>query len=202
LIGQVPTLRVKRPRVDEDQRLGIDLGQARRLLAVAAESGSRDESLMCLLLLNGLRASEVSGLTVGDVDQTRGHRVLTVLRKGAKLRRAALAPRTARALDAHLAERGTQRDDAPLLSTFDGGQLSRHGVARATQRLAHRAGLGRLNPHELRHAFITLGLDAGVTLRDLQEAAGHSDPKTTIAYDRGRHALDRHPTYALAQYLG
>ena len=40
------------------------------------------------------------------------------------------------------------------------------------------------------HAFITAALDAGVPLRDVQEAASHADPRTTIRYDRARGSLD------------
>jgi len=46
----------------------------------------------------------------------------------------------------------------------------------------------------LRHAFITDALDAGVPLRDVQEAASHADPRTTMRYDRARGSLDRHAT--------
>ena len=44
-------------------------------------------------------------------------------------------------------------------------------------------------------------LDAGVPLRDVQEAASHADPRTTMRYDRGRGSLDRHATYIVAAYL-
>ena len=47
----------------------------------------------------------------------------------------------------------------------------------------------------LRHAFITAALDAGVPLRDVQEAASHADRRTTMRYNRGRQSLDRHATY-------
>jgi site-specific recombinase XerD len=53
----------------------------------------------------------------------------------------------------------------------------------------------------LRHAFITAALDAGVPLRDVQEAASHADPTTTMRYDRARGSLDRHATYIVATYL-
>ena len=55
-----------------------------------------------------------------------------------------------------------------------------------------------IHPHDLRHAFVTLSLDAGASLRDVQDAAGHADPRTTRRYDWARHNLDRHPTYLLA----
>jgi integrase/recombinase XerD len=69
-------------------------------------------------------------------------------------------------------------------------------------RLARKAGIEQsLSPHSLRHTFVTLALDAGASLRDVQDAAGHADPRTTRRYDRARHALHRHPTYLLQAVL-
>ena len=68
--------------------------------------------------------------------------------------------------------------------------------------LAREAGIAqRLIPHGLRHSAITVGLDAGVSLRDMQDFARHADPKTTRRYDRSRNALNRHDIYAIAHYL-
>jgi integrase/recombinase XerD len=39
------------------------------------------------------------------------------------------------------------------------------------------------HPHMLRHAFVTAALDAGVPLRDVQDAASHADPRTTMRYE-------------------
>ena len=47
----------------------------------------------------------------------------------------------------------------------------------------------------------TAALDAGVPLRDVQEAASHADPRTTMRYDRARHSLDRHATYVVAAFV-
>ena len=44
-------------------------------------------------------------------------------------------------------------------------------------------------------------LHAGVDLRDVQIAARHADPRTTMRYDRARKNLDRHPNYILAAYM-
>jgi integrase/recombinase XerD len=44
-------------------------------------------------------------------------------------------------------------------------------------------------------------LDAGVDLRDVQIAARHADPGTTMRYDRARQNLDRHPNYILAALM-
>jgi site-specific recombinase XerD len=74
---------------------------------------------------------------------------------------------------------------------------------RLVRRLARNAGIdaSKLNPHSLRHSFVTAALDAGVPLRDVQDAAGHADPRTTRRYDRARHNLDRAATYAVTAFL-
>jgi integrase/recombinase XerD len=70
------------------------------------------------------------------------------------------------------------------------------------RRLARRAGIAkRVGPHTLRHAFITAALDASVPLRDVQQAASHADPHTTMRYDPTRVSLDRHATYIVATFL-
>ena len=72
----------------------------------------------------------------------------------------------------------------------------------ACQRIARRAGITkRVGPHTLRHAFITAALDAGVPLREVQEAASHADPRTTMRYDRARVSLDRHATHIVAAFV-
>ena len=47
----------------------------------------------------------------------------------------------------------------------------------------------------------TSALDAGVPLRDVQEAASHADPRTTMRYDRARVSLDRHATYIVSTFI-
>jgi site-specific recombinase XerD len=83
-----------------------------------------------------------------------------------------------------------------------GGRWTRHGAGRIVRRVAQRAGIiKKVSPHTLRHAFITAALDAGVPLRDVQEAASHADPRTTMRYDRARGSLDRHATCIVAAYV-
>jgi site-specific recombinase XerD len=76
-------------------------------------------------------------------------------------------------------------------------------ATRRLHTLASEAGvrLPRMHPHMLRHTFVTTMLDAGVDLRDVQIAARHADPRTTMRYDRARKNLDRHPNYILAAYM-
>jgi site-specific recombinase XerD len=90
----------------------------------------------------------------------------------------------------------------PIFVEPNGQRVDRHAAGRIVRRIARRAGITkRVGPHTLRHAFITAALDAGVPLRDVQEAASHADPRTTMRYDRGRQSLDRHATYIVATFI-
>ena len=80
--------------------------------------------------------------------------------------------------------------------------MDRHTATRRLNHLADAAGvrMPRMHPHMLRHTSVT-SFDAGVDLRDVQIAARHADPRTTMRYDRARTNLDRHPNYRLAAFM-
>ena len=123
---------------------------------------------------------------------------MVITRKGGKVVTVPLAPRTARAIDLAIGE----RTEGPVFVARDDRRLDRHAAGQIVRTTARRAGIGKpVTPHTLRYAFITAALDAGVPLRDVQEAASHADPRTTMRYDRGRGSLDRHATYIVAAYL-
>jgi site-specific recombinase XerD len=109
-----------------------------------------------------------------------------------------LAPRVARTIDLTIGE----RLDGPIFLAISGQRMDRHAAARIVGRVTRAAGIDKhVTPHTLRHGFITAALDAGVPLRDVQEAASHADPRTTMRYDRGRQSLDRHATYIVATFI-
>jgi integrase/recombinase XerD len=110
-----------------------------------------------------------------------------------------LPPAVKRAIDRAI----DGRTGGPILRSRAGTRMDRHCATRRLHRLAEIAGipLTKVHPHMLRHTFVTTMLDAGVDLRDVQIAARHADPRTTMRYDRARHNLDRHPNYILATYM-
>jgi site-specific recombinase XerD len=199
LIATSLAVHVRRPRLDyESHATGLDRNEVGAMLVAAGLAGARDHALISLLALNGLRVSEATGADIEALGLERGHRTLTILRKGGKVVVIPLAPRTARAIDLAVGE----RCEGPIFTGSDGERLDRHAAGRIVRRIARKAGIAkRVGPHTLRHAFITAALDAGVPLRDVQEAASHADPRTTMRYDRARVALDRHATYIVATFL-
>ena len=71
---------------------------------------------------------------------------------------------------------------------------------RGPRRMARQTVVGAWLFGTVRTSPIT-SLDAGVPLRDVQEAASHADPRTTMRYDRARVSLDRHATYIVATFI-
>jgi site-specific recombinase XerD len=199
LLDHSPAAHVRRPRLDyESHATGLDRNELGALLVAAGLGSPNEHALISLLALNGLRVSEATGASIEALGVERGHRTLVITRKGGKVVTIPLAPRTARTIDLAVGE----RMEGPIFLAADGQRLDRHGAARIVRRAAGRAGIAKpVGPHTLRHAFITAALDAGVPLRDVQEAASHADPRTTMRYDRARGSLDRHATYIVATYI-
>jgi integrase/recombinase XerD len=174
LLDHSPAAHVRRPRVDyEFHAVALDRNELGALLVAGGLGPPAEHALMSLLALNGLRISEATGADIEHLGLERGHRTLTITRKGGKVVTIPLAPRTARAIDLAIGE----RTEGPVFLAADGRRLDRHGAGRIVRKVARRAGIGKtVTPHTLRHAFITAALDAGVPLRDVQEAASHADP--------------------------
>ena len=199
LLAHNPAANFRRPRQRQESTMsGLDRNELGAFLLQGGLSGTRDHALACLLALNGLRVSEALDADIDDLGLERGHHTLRVNRKGGKTVVIPLAPRTARTVYLAVGE----RNEGPIFTTGTGERMNRHQAARVVRRLAKRAGIDKkVSPHSLRHSFITAALDAGVALRDVQEAASHADPRTTMRYDRARRSLDRHATYIVATFV-
>ncbi len=152
---------------------------------------------MLLLGLYGLRVSEVCDFQIEQLDWDHGQPVLRVAGKGRAANETSMfpLPHDARQALLHAAAR---RDSGPLLLKSSGRSYVRQEIAALLRTLCNHAGIQtRLTPHGLRATFITLALNDGVALRDVQDAARHADPRTTRLYDRDSGALRRHPVHRL-----
>lgn len=201
-IGAVPAnpfAAVARPEIDPDHSSteGLTPDETARLIATARVWSARSYALVLLLYLLGPRVDEVLALDAGQLGYDRGHRTLPLRRKGGRIQAVPVPPM---ALDAMLTHLGG-RASGPLFTTSTGRRWSEPEVWKHLRVLARRAGLPQaatIKPHALRHGFITDGLDEGVPLHEMQDAAGHRDPRTTQRYNRRRGRLDGHPAYTVA----
>lgn len=201
LLERSPAEYVRRPRVsNESPTLGLSHLQFEALLCAARDSDNpADFALVAMLGLLGLRISETCRCDATDLGEEHGHRVLHTIGKGSKIALVPLPPAVGRAIDRAI----DGRVRGPILLNRRGRRMDRHCATRRLRRLSEASivRLPHMHPHMLRHTFVTTMLDAGVDLRDVQIAARHADPRTTMRYDRARTNLDRHPNYILAAYM-
>ncbi|MFI8962036.1 tyrosine-type recombinase/integrase [Streptomyces sp. NPDC053493] len=197
-----PFSHVQRPLVDPDHSptQGMTPEEVERLITIAREWAPRSYALVTVLYLLGTRIDETLTLNVTDLGYDRGHRTLPLRRKGGKRQLVPVPPLALDALERYL----DGRAEGPLFVTETGERWTQTGVWKHLRVLARRAGIpaaANIKPHTLRHQFITDNLAESVPLERVQDAVGHTDPRTTQRYNRRRRALDDHPAYGLAARL-
>ena len=149
--------------------------------------GRRDHALLLLACQTGLRVSELTSLTLGDVRLGTGAHV-RCQGKGRKDRLTPLTRQTSRVLKIWLAEQNGAAA-APLFPTRTGCPLSRDAVERLVGKHAIRAAAScptmaakKVTPHTLRHSAAMALLHAGVDTSVIALWMGHEDPGSTQAY--------------------
>jgi tyrosine recombinase XerC len=180
--------RVSAPRVPKRLPQYLTVAEVETLLAAPDTStprGLRDRAIIEVLYAAGLRASELVGMDVGDVDSAQAQ--VRVMGKGSKERIGLLGRSAVRAVWAYL-EAGRpallkQQQTSALWLNRRGGRLTARGVALILDNVGKQAGIRtRVFPHILRHSFATHLLDGGADLRVVQELLGHADLTTTQVY--------------------
>jgi integrase/recombinase XerD len=147
---------------------------------------ARDVAILELLYASGLRASELCGLRLSDINV--GEAWVRVKGKGSKERVVPVAAAAIAAIGTYLAEcrprllGGGRRADRLFLSRT-GKPLERVALWMLVERYGRKSGLLKsISPHVLRHCFATHLLGGGADLRVVQELLGHSDVATTQVY--------------------
>ncbi len=69
--------------------------------------------------------------------------------------------------------------------------MSAQTIVRVLSLSGARAGIGQLSAHDLRRTHITLALDNGAPLQDMQAQAGHANASTTLRYAQPSDAKSR-----------
>ena len=162
--------------------------------------GIRNNAMIRLLVYTGLRRSELVALRWADIDIEAG--LVTVRHgKGGKERVAAILDSTDGTELALERLRRSQPTGYEFLfaSTTPGrgtkwlrnSPTSDEVVALVVGKTAKAAGLGKVAAHDLRRTLITIGLESGGHVKDLQEQAGHSNAATTLRYAQASDARRR-----------
>lgn len=204
---------VAAPPVPRDGKtIAITPEDCRRLLdspTTETPGGIRDRTILAVLAFTGCRVGEVCRLRVGDCKRSGGHHVLEVHGKGGKERRMPLHPEAVERLEEWLAVIGPREGSEPLfrpLKTARGkgndgflpSPLTRRGLQYLVGRYVRKLGLDpNVTVHSFRVTALTTARERGADIVDLQDFAGHADPRTTLGYIRNRDRLSRSPAYVL-----
>jgi integrase/recombinase XerC len=196
------TTRLKSPKPDRHLPRVLTRGQidavldglaVRAALPAPDPLAVRDLAIVELLYASALRVSELTGLTMRDLDL--GRLTVRVLGKGSKERVVPFGIPAKRAIEAWLESRRDLLDAQPGVivpgvtvpdTVFVGAKGAPLGT-RAVYSLiagilAELPGSGPSGPHTLRHTAATHLLDGGADLRAVQELLGHASLGTTQIY--------------------
>lgn len=170
-----PASRLKRPKIDNDARTGLDRQEAGQLLAASRAWPDQTEgTLVLVLLLVGLRVSEAVNLRRSDLVHDGGLLKLSPKRKGVDGRKFLVVDEPD--LIKRLQLLGARNDQV-----FPG--IDRFAAGRIVAKIGAAAGLSQpLFPHLLRHTFVSELIRDGVNLETVRSLAGHSSIETTQRY--------------------
>jgi integrase/recombinase XerD len=158
--------------------------------------GVRDFAILALLIRLGMRRGEVAALALDDIDWRSGE--LLVRGKGSRRERLPLPVDVGNALADYL--RRARPVSAESRAAFvrvraPHRALSGAGISQVVIAAGHRAGLGRVNAHRLRHTTATELLRSGAPLVEIAQLLRHRSQQTTAIYAK----VDRERLRALAR---
>ena len=171
-----PVISVKPPRLDQRAVAGLSDDELRRLPKACEGSDlrdKRDKAMVTLFAETGLRASELLGLSVKDLDLSTctAH---VVRGKGGKGRRVKFSASCAAVLDRYLRARrgaGNPADRGPLWVSREGA-LGYSGLVYTLRLRAEIGGVKHFHVHRLRHCMAVRWLQAGGSETGLMAQAG------------------------------
>jgi integrase/recombinase XerD len=148
----------------------------------ARDTALRDRAIILTLLDSGLRASELTALQRGDVDERTG-RLHIRHGKGDKSRFIFLGDTARRALWKYMATH-KGKDGQPLFATRSNTAMDTDNLRHMLKCCAERAGLNNVHPHRFRHTFAITFLRNGGNVLELQAMLGHANLDTVRIYAR------------------
>ena len=152
------------------------------LLLKAARPNQRDFAIVMLMIDTGIRASELVGVNLDDVDLAR--KCARIYGKGQKERYVYYSKPVAKALARWLAVRKPVEHEDCFFLNCRGEPLTRSGVLQLVRRVGKRAGLENktVSPHVLRHCFASYFAREGGDPHSLQRLLGHSSTRMAERY--------------------
>ncbi len=205
VLNPVSSVRNEKHSVDEDGRTPeISVKDAKKLFGsidISNVVGLRDRAILATIAYSGSRIGALARITLGDFYQESEQWMLKLHTKGGKNPILPVRHDLQLALRDYIAAAGIDVSDkkAPLFRSalprkklLTQKRMTENDMHRMFKRRIRAAGLSEhLSPHSFRVTTITELLKQGVALEDVQNLAGHADPRTTRLYDRRKRKITR-----------
>jgi len=158
-------------------------------LLAAASQKPRDFALIQLLLQTGIKLSELTDLTVNDVElpsisqpdyEEMGYLHIS-RRERQKARILPLNYKACLALNEYLKSRPSMIIPALFINRF-GKPLRPRGVEKIVGKYFQQIGLKNAKVQSLRHTFGIYHVSKGATIKTIQEAMGYKDKRSAMIY--------------------
>jgi len=140
--------------------------------AIDSSHSLRDRAIVLLLLDTGIRASELCGLKIKDLNQTTKH--IVVFGKGRKERQIPISQITFSSIMMCIYSRGKVKKNEPLFLSNTDKKLTRDIYRNLINRLGNACGVSRVYSHLFRHIYAIQFLRNGGTIYTLQQILGHT----------------------------
>jgi integrase/recombinase XerD len=171
-----------RPKIPQSLPKYLNETEFAKVKIMAENLTVRERALILFLLSSGCRSSEVSNLSIQDVNLE--NRSTEVSGKGKRIRKVHFSEECAIALKEYLQTRNSKGID-PLFLNNSGERLETKSIYYITKKIGKMAGLqNSLHPHRCRHTFATNMLARGATLELIADELGHANLNTTRIYAR------------------
>ncbi len=198
------SVRTERVQVLEGKTPEISVDQVRKLLrSLDVENivGLRDRAIVGILIYTAVRNGAIAKLKRQDFVHLGNQCLLRFAEKGGKFREIPVREDLMPILDEYVKVANLESSDKslPFFRTASGRSnrltengMTRNDIYRMVKRRLKKAGLPtHLTPHSFRVSTITDLLSQRVPLDEVQDLAGHADPRTTRLYDRRKRRIRR-----------
>lgn len=204
VLNPAATVRGERLQVVEGKTPEITIKQARQLIRsidITTVVGLRDRAIIAILIYTAARVGAIAKLNRGDFYDTGEQYCFRFAEKGGKSREIPVRHDLRQFVADYLVAAELPKTDSaePLFRTtirrtkqLTNNGMTANDIGRMLKRRLRAANLpSRISPHSFRVATITDLLTQGVPLEDVQNLAGHADPRTTRLYDRRHRKVTR-----------
>lgn len=175
-ISKNPMLRIKKIKADRIIKKSYTDEEVEKLRSAC--ENAKEKALVEFLLTTGCRVSEVSALTLDNINFVKGEAV--VYGKGAKERKVYISEKAMYHLKRYIESRGSL--NIGLFLNRNNDSMTKQNIEVMVKKIGLKAGVNNVHPHRFRRTFATNAINKGMKIQNVQAILGHSSLDTTMLY--------------------